>query len=248
MAKKFLILALAGFFMAGAAGVSAQTSTGSEVRPNAVQQRLQEQRDKISESVRQQLEERRAEMQRNIDAKRAQFQSAVEDKKALVQEKREELMRTFREKVQNVRDEQKRNILIRLEEQLPQVQERILKNMTASLDRIEGVLEKISSRAEELAQGGADVSAVRTAIVAAEEAISRARTAIQNEAGTTYTIDVSDEEEVKENFGIVRAQLAKNLQAVRNAVKAAQESVRATLVELKKAGAEKPEITPSPEM
>jgi len=76
------------------------------------------------------------------------------------------------------------------------------------------------------------VSAARAAIDEANVVILTAKTAIEDQAGNTYTIQVNTEEELKTDVGRAKQALRDDLASVRSAVKAARDAIRESVTTL----------------
>ena len=87
-------------------------------------------------------------------------------------------------------------------------------------------MEKINARVEKAAAKGLDVSAVRTALTAADAAIAISKVAIANQTVKTYAIAVTGEATLRQNVGAARRALHADLKAVEQTVKDAREAVR----------------------
>ena len=94
---------------------------------------------------------------------------------------------------------------------------------------------KIGTRTDKVEENGNDVSAVRSAIISAEEAISAAQDAVNAQAEKSYIIDITDEESLRDDIKGVRDQLHDDLTAARDAVKDAREAVHDAFQALKDA-------------
>ena len=105
-------------------------------------------------------------------------------------------------------------------------------HFSAVLEKLEKILDRISSRTDKAEANGRDVTAVRTAIAEATNAIASARTAIQNQAGKVYSSEVSAESALRADTEKIRQSLRDDLTAVQKAVKIAQEAVRKAAVSL----------------
>jgi len=103
--------------------------------------------------------------------------------------------------------------------------EKLTNHFINVLDRLDAILLKIKVRAEKAKTNGADISAVEVAIEAAEEAIAEARTAAEEQALKTYTIEIEGEETLRANVGEVRQQLGDDLKGVREIIKEARAAV-----------------------
>ena len=249
------ILLVAVFLVTG--WVSAdESNTGSGVRG-----KIQEKREEVRTNVKEKQQEVRANSQETRDEIKVRtreatkaFKEEVEQKKeelkTRVEEKREELkvkVETKREelkkRLEKVKDERKKQAVERIDKQMDELNDRLLKHYLNVLDKISDVLVRISERADKAEERGVDVAAVRTAIDKANSAISAARAAVETQSGKTYTIQVSTEEGLKNDVGRARQALHNDLAVVRLTVKAAHEAVRQVATTL----AQLPRPTSTPE-
>lgn len=161
------------------------------------------------------LEEQRLEFRKMIQAKRKELRDSI-------RAKREEL----RARLQEIRDKRKAEIMERIYDRLNALNERLTNHFMSALEKMESVLININSRADKAEANGRDVSAVRAAIETAHRAINDARTAVEEQAGKTYSIDVTDENSLRVDAGAARQALRDDLAAVRAAVKSAHDAVR----------------------
>lgn len=128
--------------------------------------------------------------------------------------------------IPRVRDAALHDAAVRINELLLQINERHLAAATHILDRAQSVLERIGNAAEVAARRGHDVSAVREAIAVAREAIDEARMAIREQADHEYVVSDATDRTIRDRLRALRAQLAADLQVVRNKVRLAVGAVR----------------------
>ena len=237
--------------------VSAEESnTGTGVRGNVQEKRqevrtnVKEKRQEVRTNVQETRDEIKARTREATEAFKKETEQKREELKTKVEQKREELktkVETKREdlkkRLEKVKDERKKQAVERIDKQIDELNDRLLKHYLSVLDKLGGVLVKISERADKAEERGVDVAAVRTAIDKANSAISAARAAVETQSGKTYTIQVSTEEGLKNDVGRARQTLHNDLAAVRLVVKAAHEAVRQTATTL----AQLPRPTPTPE-
>ena len=169
----------------------------------------------LMETRREAMQQRRTEFDERVEQKREDLETRIEQKRA-----------ELKERLRRIRDENKRKIVERIDRQIDALNERLLKHFTGVLNKIEGILSRISDRADRAESNGSDVSSVRSAITATQDKISAARTAIINQTGKTYTIEVTGEERLKVDVGLVRQALHSDLTRVREVVKAARAAAR----------------------
>lgn len=163
------------------------------------------------------LEEAREEKKRHIQKINDKRREAIAERK----EDREE----FREKLKEIRDERKKEIVEKLDSHLVRVNDRWVSHWNNVLSRLREILAKISSRADTLEQNGKDVALVRTAYLAAETAINAAQDAVNAQAGKTYVIEITDEENLGQSVSSAIGALRSDLKNVKDKVKGAREKV-----------------------
>lgn len=157
-----------------------------------------------------------------LEASRAARKAAIDEARA-----------EFRENLTAIRDAQKRRILEHLGDRLEQINERWTGHFDNVLARLSEILVKIGTRADKLEVDGRDVASVRDAITDAEAAIDTAQDLVNSQAGNSYIIDITDEENLKDDVKSVRDKLHEDLTAARSAVKTAREAVHNAFQALK---------------
>jgi len=93
-------------------------------------------------------------------------------------------------------------------------------------------LKGISSRADKAEAHGLDVSGVRALVVNAETAIASARDSIADQAGKTYSIDITTEDNLRSDVGETRKMFRGDLDALREIVKDVRSVIREVAVGL----------------
>ncbi|MEX2052931.1 MAG: hypothetical protein WD898_01750 [Candidatus Paceibacterota bacterium] len=198
--------------------------TIDEVRGN-----VQERTDQAREALRVNQERLRVEAREKIDAVKERGEEAREmidqkreELKTRIDQKREEL----KERLEQVRDERKREAVERIDQQMDALNERLLNHYTDILKRLEGVLENLQEKASDFEARGVDVTPVREAIASATAAIDRAYAAIEAQSGKTYTIEVTTEDNLRNDVGGARQQLHDDLSVVVAALRNAHSAVK----------------------
>lgn len=194
-------------------------------------QELKERNLKNREELKQRVEERKEELKTRVEEKREEIKNKVEHK-------REEL----KKKLEEIKDEKKRQSVERIDRQLDELNRRLLDHYLNMSNKLSDVLIKIAERADKAEERGVDISATRTAIDKANGAIEAVKVAVENQAGKTYTIQVTTEEGLKTDVGKARQALHGDLASVREVVKAAYEAVRSVATTFAKLP--KPTTTP----
>ena len=192
------------------------TEAVTVLRTEAVEQ-FQAQR----EEAKQQIEQKREEVKNAIEAKRQALKTTIETKRE-----------ALKGRLEVVRDEKKRQAVERIYTALNAINERLTDHFLNVLDQVEDVLDRVQSRADKAKANDLDVASVQTAIDDASRAIEAGRTAVREQAAKSYSVTVTDEATLRENAKSAKEQLRKDLEAVKNVVKAARDSVRAAAVAL----------------
>jgi len=161
------------------------------------------------------MEQKQAELRNEIQAKRENLQSQIEAKRT-----------ELRNRLAKIKDENKKQIVERIYNQVNELNKRMTDHFLNVLERLEKVLERISSRAAKAEANGHDVSAVKTAITEATNAINTAKTAVQNQAVKVYSVTVNTESTLKSDTEKIRQALHNDLKNVFALVRTAQEAVR----------------------
>lgn len=171
------------------------------------------------------MEDARARRQAAIDEFQARRQVSKDEWEA----KREE----FKQKLTEIRDERKRSIVELIDLRIDKMVERWANHWNKVLTRLSEILAKVGTRADKAETAGHDVSAVRAAIAAAEAAIAAAQNAVNELAGKTFVIEITDEEtlgqNVRETIHAARAEFV----AAREKVREARQAVLDALHSLK---------------
>jgi len=119
----------------------------------------------------------------------------------------------FKERMTQIRDEKKKQILEHLSNQLTLINDRATKAMLNHLERLQALLNKIKAR----------VPAVD--IVPAQTAIANAQTAVDDLADNVYVIEFTDESGLRVGASTAKTQLRADIKAVREKVRLARQAV-----------------------
>lgn len=163
---------------------------------------------------------------KELQQKREEFKDTIKAKREETAEKIKAMRADLKVRLQKVKDEQKRNRVEKISEQIDALNKKELDHFSDLLDKMEKTLERIGSRADKAESRGLNVSVVRAAMDDAHAAIEASRVAITAQAGKTYTIEVTTEEVLKADVGKARKALRDDLAKVRGTVKAAHDAVR----------------------
>ncbi len=233
MKKVFFIVALCVIFAYPASAQDSGSATRTPTRPQNLIDQVKTERDQAKEDIkdtrkqnRDELEASREEMKKKLQETRDTFQEKIKENKELLRTKLQEKKDTLKERVKKFKDTRKQEILLRLNDQLDILNDRMVQHFTSVLSKLELITNRISDRASKLSENGADTSSVLDALKTASEAIATARTAVTVQAGKTYTITVSTETKLATDVGKVRQLLREDLKKVKESIDSARTAVR----------------------
>lgn len=172
------------------------------------------------------------EMKREIEERREEFKRQLEVRKDEMKLKIEAEKLRLREKLKTIKDERKKQTVQKVNTEIQTLNTRKLEHYSNVLNQIEEVLKKVGTRVDNASARGLEVGTVRTNIIAVETAISTARTAIVAQSTKVYTVAVTTEGNLKNDTGVTRQALQKDLSAVQSLVKNAHEALRKAVVSL----------------
>lgn len=172
------------------------------------------------------------EMKRNIEERREEFKHQLEGKKEDVKKKIETEKLRLSEKLKSIKDERKKQTVQKVNAEIQALNVRKLEHYSSVLNQIEEVLKKVGTRVDNASVRGLEVGAVRTNMTAVETAIAAARTAIVAQSTKVYTVTITTEGGLKNDTGVTRQALQKDLSVVQSLVKNAHEALRKAVVSL----------------
>ncbi|HAM96091.1 MAG: hypothetical protein UX53_C0004G0030 [Candidatus Azambacteria bacterium GW2011_GWB2_46_37] len=218
--RKYILSFALLFVLAALYAGAARAQVGEQLRET--RQEFKQFRQAEVQEFKQRLEQLKAANQ----TKREEFKATVEQNRSelrtRVQTEREQL----KEKLAAIKDERKKQIVERVAQQLNELNERQTNHLVQVLDKLDTALGRVGTRTDKAEANGRDISSVRTAISAANEAITASRAAISVQAGKSYTIAVTDEAGLRKVVGDARQTLHNDLSETRKAVKTAHDAVK----------------------
>lgn len=149
-----------------------------------------------------------------------------------IQEKKEE----FQLKLQAIKDARKQKIVANLDRSYVNINNRWTTHFTNVLVRLTKILDKVKLKAEEQKNSEAlnSISNIYTQI-------GKVKTAVEEQAVKTYTIEIASEDKLGEAAKTVHSQMKNDLQTLREQIKDIRESIRKVVLSLKQ-----PSVTNQP--
>lgn len=172
------------------------------------------------------IEAKRAELRAAEEQKREEFRQKIEDSKKELKARIDAKKQELKDRLAKIKDEKKKTVVEKIDNQLDALNARRMAHFSDVLGNLAAIMEKINVRVERAAARGLDVSAVKTALTAADAAIASSKTAIANQTAKTYTIAVADEAGLRQSVGVARQALQTDLKAVEQTVRDAHKAVQ----------------------
>lgn len=209
---KLAVIFLIAPMMVMALGSQAQTTLnlGQKIK-NAAQVKIQE------------LKDIRA--QRNINS---------EEIKKTIQEKLQEKKQVLTEKLKNIKDKVKARIVEKIYNNVSLLNGRLTKHYDDVLNNLEVILSKIENRANIAKDNGRNIVTVETAIIAAKNAILAGRTAVSAQREKVYSLEIKNDDTLKNDTKIIRQSFHDDLTKVFQFVSAARKATQDAAVKLAK--------------
>ncbi len=197
-----------------------------------VQKTAQERLKKLREAEWQDFQEKQEQFREQQKQRQEDFLKQVEEKREALKTALEQKREEFKQSLEKIKDARKKTIVERIDGNMGSLNERLTNHFTEVLKKLDGILERISVRADKAEANGTDVAAVRTAVTVAQGTIASARSAVEEQVSKTYDIQIQDESTLKSNVGETRKKLRDDLAAIHATVKTAYTAVRAAATTL----------------
>lgn len=193
---------------------------------------LKEQKANTVAELKAAAERKREAFKASVEQKRAEFEKIKEAKITEVKSKAEAARIQLKEKLGKIKDERKKAVVEKINNQIAELNTRQMNHFSNLLDQLDKILVKINERVEIVAVNGRDVTLARTAMENARTAIAAAREAIVVQSGKVYAIGITTEDKLGADVGKTRQLVHTDIVGVREKVKAAREAVHKAAVTL----------------
>jgi len=220
--KQAVALSLIGFSFSGLALAQVTDLRAPNSERPEVKVRIQAERQNFVDNLR----DKREAAKNELDAKRGAVRSAVIDRKEAARTEFESRRAEFETKLNTIRDERKRNLVQKINNQLADFNERVTGHFGEVIDKLSAALQRIIARVNQAEERDFDVTSVRTAIANAEAAIANAKNSVVEQAGKSYIIEITDEATLRAAAKAAKDALQADLRKVREIVKIAHDAVR----------------------
>lgn len=160
-----------------------------------------------------------------VASKTAEVKSRVHDRIEDKKEKAASRSALAKEKIQRFRDKKRAALAHKINERLPEINQKRTGIMSNHLEKLNEIISKLESKVNEAASSGKDTSAAQNAITEAKSAISAAESAVAEQSQKEYGITVTTETKISEDAKSARETLHTDLKSVHDLVVAARQSV-----------------------
>ena len=174
----------------------------------------------------------REEAQKAIIQNQGEFRNRLKEKGESVLQLREKSLQQLRERLENIRDEKKREIIGKIYFRIQSLNDRLCVHFLIVLEKLELMLERIESGAAKAKMKSLDTTAVEEAINIAREKIASVKNEIALHAEKVYSFEFSNEQEVKIKIGEIRQAFHQDIVELREKVKEAFQLVREAALKL----------------
>lgn len=155
-----------------------------------------------------------------------QVSENIAERRRLIQQKSAAARERFTKRVAAITDEAKKNAVERINTALETINENKSTRWAAALDKLSEILERIKTKLEALEAEGSDISEATELVTNAEAAIASAITAVEAQAGKTYTLEIEDEKTLGQVVRSAIQQFKTDLRTTLAAVTSARDAVR----------------------
>jgi len=200
--------------------------------PGAIREGIRENIQNIRTEAKQGIQGIRQTMQEQIRSAREDFLKTIEAKRAELQTTIQAHRDELKTKLQKIKDERKKMVVERIDQSLTDLNSRMMTHYVNVLNQIDDVLGRVVSRTDKAQANGKDVTAVRTAITNAQNAIAAARAAVAVQVSKVYSMSITSDTTLRSAVGAARQTLHDDLKKVADSVKAARDVVRQAAVSL----------------
>lgn len=132
----------------------------------------------------------------------------------------------FKTKLEELRNGRKKEIIERLDARISQVNTNRMVKISDSLDRLQTILNSVSSKSATLTS--TDKTLLTQAIADAQEALDEAQTAVDTQAEKDYVFTITDDSQLRVSIGTTVSQFTRDMRDTHKKVVEAKQAVKKT--------------------
>jgi len=172
------------------------------------------------------------------------FTASIQVKRTEALENSIQRRKEFTSQLSLIKDTQKKNVVVQIDNKVSGLNQDYVSKLAFSLDSLQQILGKISSKEAELKNRGIDTNSLRACLLSSQKTIDSAKIYTLFQAAKEYVATISTERDLKENMGATVNQFSADIKSVYARVQTAKNTVYACAQELAKLS-QVPKISPA---
>lgn len=162
------------------------------------------------------------------------FTGFVQAKRMEALENSRQKRKEFTRQLSLVKDQKKKDLVVKIDNKVSILNQGYVEKFAVSLDSLQQILGKISSKEAELKNRGIDTNSLRVCLLSSQKTIDSAKIYALSQAAREYVATISAERNLKENIGVTVNQFSRDIKSVYEKVQTAKNTVYACVQELAK--------------
>lgn len=193
-----------------------------------------------NEEIKRKREEEKQKLKEKKEESKTKIETFKEERKQTFEERKEELKKIreeakekfaikreeFKNQLEEIKDNKKKIIVERVDNKITTLNKKHTDRFNTLLEKLKTILERISSKAEELKLKGVNVSSVDINTQKAYELISSAQSKITEQAGKDYVIEIDTESNLGEVVSASFKEFRADMETLRDSIKIARDAVQ----------------------
>lgn len=188
----------------------------------------------VAQTVKENAAEHVTAVHETLQAKKEDFIATIQQKRdeasAAAQERRDQ----FKQELSQIRDARKEELVSSISAKITSTNTTDTTKFADALDRLQTILDTISSKSASVKATGVDTSTVDSAVTSAQAAIDSAKAAVSAQAAKTYVLSIPDSTTLKASIGPTVSEFRTDLSTTFKAVIDAKQAVMKAAMELAK--------------
>lgn len=188
--------------------------------------------DEQKNTLKIELQKKREEMLNTLQVKREEFKKELDTKKEEAKTKITAAREKLKTDLLKIKDDKKKETVQNIVDKIAELNTRAVNNLTELTSKIEGILAKVESRANEEKAKGVDTTATDEAIAKAKVSIADAKAAILAQSTKVYTTDITTDSALKGSMSKIREALNTDIKTLKDKIKLAHTAVKNAIITL----------------
>lgn len=208
-----------------------------EVKNDANREEFKNEAKEIKDNIKTNLVDRKNRLEDIIQSskeKRDNFKIEIEKVREGAKSKISEMKTNLKTDLKKIKNENKKISAEKIVNIIQGLNTKITNNYSDKLNKTEDVLINIESHITKAESSGLDVSSVKTELEKAKVSIAQAKIAISNQSSKVYTVNITDEANLRSEMKNLRETFSKDIKNLYKIVKDSHTAVKDTSVALSK--------------